>query len=301
MPSNRAPAYIQTEGATFRGPDGPVFKNCTLTIEPSQRWALLGPNGGGKGLLLAALMGKLGLLEGRLRHPFLEGDARFVDSVFGVLPPGGIALASMKEHRQWLLARYFHQLRWHGSLSTDRATVSDLLDRRQVEQWTAFAVLDPSGDLRYAEAKDREIERFALRPLLDRPVVALSNGELHRFVLARSLLRQPRLLLVDDPIAGLDARSRVRFLEILEELDREGIGVIVATEREDDLPRGITHVIRVQARQILEATPQPGRPTHATIHVALPIARHVPASRHHPRSPLPHHQTLLRAPLPLAA
>ena len=57
MPSNRAPAYIQTEGATFRGPDGPVFKHCTLTIEPGQRWALLGPNGSGKGLLLSGLMG----------------------------------------------------------------------------------------------------------------------------------------------------------------------------------------------------------------------------------------------------
>jgi len=240
-------AYVEVENATFRGPRGPVFSGCTLSIQPGQRWAVLGPNGSGKGLLLDALMGRLPLLAGRLRHPFLESDPRCVDSVYGVLPPGSIALASMKEHGQWLLARDFHQLRWHGSLSGGAATVSVLLDRAQVEQRNPFAVVDRSGDERYQQARRREIARFDLGPLLARPVVALSNGELHRFVMARALLRQPRLLLVDDPLAGLDAHSRVRLLEILDGLDAEGIGVVVAAEREDDLPTGISHVARVEA------------------------------------------------------
>ena len=244
------PAFIQTENATFRGPAGPVFAGSTLTLRPGERWAVLGPNGSGKGLLLAALMGKLGLLTGWLRHPFLEGDPRCVDSVFGVLPPGSIALASMKEHRQWLLAREFHQLRWHGSLSEGTATVAELLDRRHVEQRSPFAVLDEAGDQQFAVARAREIARLELGPLLHRPVVALSNGELHRFVLARALLRQPRLLFMDDPSAGLDDHSRQRLFAILDELAAEGIGVVLATEREDELPSSITHLLRVEARSI---------------------------------------------------
>jgi molybdate transport system ATP-binding protein len=254
--TQQPPAYIQTENAAFRGPRGPLFAGCTLTIQAGERWAILGPNGGGKGLLVAGLMGKLGLLAGELRHPFLEGDPRFADSVFGVLPPGSLALASMKEHRQWLLARQFHQYRWHGSLSLGTATVSDLLARANVEQLNPFAVLDDSGALDFERTRQREIVRFELGPLLARPVVALSNGELHRFVLARALLRRPRLLFIDDPSAGLDARSRQRLLEILDELDAEGMGVVLATERESDLPAGITHVLRVEDGAIRDLEPR---------------------------------------------
>ncbi len=255
MTTHQPPAYVQTENATFRGPRGPIFADCTLTIRPGERWAILGPNGSGKGLLVAGLMGKLGLLGGQLRHPFLEGNPRFVDSVFGVLPPGSLALASMKEHRQWLLAREFHQYRWHGSLSWGTATVFDLLERAHVEQRNPFAVLDESGAQDFERARQREIARFELEPLLRRPVVALSNGELHRFVLARALLRQPRLLFIDDPSAGLDEHSRRRLLEILDELAAEGMGTVLATEREDDLPAGITHVLRVDAGAIRDVEP----------------------------------------------
>ena len=274
-------AYIQVENATFRGPRGPVFKDTTLTIAPGERWAVVGPNGSGKGLLLAALMGKLGLLAGRLRHPFLEGDARFADSVFGVLPPGTLALASMDEHRQWLLARDYHQLRWHASMAQGMVTVSRLLERSQVEERNPFAVLDPAGDRSFAEARQREIARFELEPLLDRPLVALSNGELHRFVLARALLRQPRLLLIHDPIAGLDVHSRERLRTILDDLDAEGIGVVLATERESDLPDGITHLLHVRHATIRSAGPHtqgPGlpAPTSPTRNFVMPKVRRRP-------------------------
>lgn len=253
-----ARAFVLLEHATFRGPRGPVFAGCTLRLEPGQRWAVLGPSGSGKGLLLDGLMGRLPLLAGRLRHPFLEDDPRCADSVFGVLPPRTIALASMREHRQWLLARDFHQMRWHGSLVESAVTVGALLERAHVEQHNPFAVVDAADGDDYQRARQRELARFGLGPLLQRPVAALSNGELHRFVLARAMLRRPRLLLLDDPIAGLDADHRRRLLEILDELDGEGVGVVVATEREDDLPAGITHVVRLEAEAVTYAGPRGG-------------------------------------------
>jgi molybdate transport system ATP-binding protein len=277
MSSNRPPAYVETQDATFRGPQGPIFAGCSLTIAGGERWAIVGDNGSGKGLLLSGLMGRLGLLAGSLRHPFLEGDARFVDSVFGVLPPGSIALSSMREHGQWLLARDFHQLRWHGSLAGGKATVGELLDRRYVEQRHPFAVLDPAGDAQYEQARQREIARFELGPLLERPVVALSNGELHRFVLARAMLRQPRLLLVEDPLAGLDRHSRERLLDILDGLEAEGIGLVLATEREDELPASITHVVHVAACRIVGAGPRGDTP-RVSIPTAAPPSFRVPPS-----------------------
>lgn len=279
MTSSPAPAFVQIQHATFRGPAGPIFEDTTLSIEPGQRWAVVGPNGSGKGLFVAGLMGKLGMVTGTLRHPFLEGDARFADSVFGVHPPGSMALASMQEHRRWLLARDFHQLRWHGSLSGGRATVAQLLERTQVEQRNAFAVLDASEDEAYARLREREVARFELAGLLDRPVVALSNGELHRFVLARALLRRPRLLFIDEPLAGLDTHSRERLLTTLDELAAEGIGVVIATEQEAALPAGITHVARLAAARLCSAGPvRPGpewstKQSHARLFSVPPSAR----------------------------
>jgi energy-coupling factor transporter ATP-binding protein EcfA2 len=167
-----------------------------------------------------------------------------------------MALASMKEHRQWLLARDFHQLRWHGSLSAGSATVSDLLARQHVERSNPFAVLDEWGQQRFEQARRREIARLELGPLLERPVVALSNGELHRFVLARALLRQPRLLFIDDPMAGLDRRCCEHLFETLDQLDRESIGVVLAAERERDLPSGLTHGVRLEAGDISQKSAQ---------------------------------------------
>jgi molybdate transport system ATP-binding protein len=253
---DRKPALVETEDATFRGPLGPVFAHTTLSFRPGERWAVVGPSGGGKSLFFSALMGKLPLLGGHLRHPFLAGDPCFADSVFGVLPPGSLTLASMEEHRQWLLARDFHQLRWHGSLSQGTATVSQLLQRNLVEQRNPFAVLDQEGEAAFAQAREREIARFDLETLLDRPIVALSNGELHRFVLARALLRRPRLLFMDDPMAGLDGRSRGCLLAILDELDREGIVVVVGVENDAEIPVAATHLLRLGNHRVESVGPR---------------------------------------------
>ena len=253
--SGTAP-YVVLEDATFRGPGGLVFANSNLSLFPGERWAIVGPSDSGQELLLAALAGKVILADGRLRHPFLENDARFVDSVFGVLPPGSIAMASMKQHRQLLLAREFHQLRWHGSFTADSTRVAEYLERGQVEQRNPFAVTDNEGAQRFERARQREIDRFELAALLDRPLVALSNGELHRLLLARALMLDPGLLLVDEPFAGLDAHSRGTLLQILDELHAQGTGVVLAFAQPEDLSEGISHIIEVQEHGILYAGPR---------------------------------------------
>jgi molybdate transport system ATP-binding protein len=247
--------YVVLENATFRGPSGLVFANSNLRLCPGERWAIAGSTDSGTGLLLAALAGEVILVEGRLRHPFLEGDPRFVDSVFGVLPPGSIATASTNQHRQLLLAREFHQLRWHGSFTTGTARVREYLERGEVEQRNPFAVTGSEGARRFERARQREIDRFELTPLLDRPLVALSNGELHCLLLARALMLDPGLLLVDEPFAGLDAHNREALLEILDDLHADGTGVVLATAQ-PDLPEGISHMIEVQEHQIVYAGPR---------------------------------------------
>jgi len=280
------PAIVLLEHVTFRGPHGPVFPASDWEIQAGQRWAIVGPAGSGKGLLLEGVLGRLPLLAGRLRHPCLEGDPRFPDTVYGVLPPGSLALASMAQHRQLLLDRDFHQLRWHASLTAGRATVDAYLARPLVEGRHPFAVLDESGAERFATARAREIARFRLGELLHRPLPALSNGELHRLLLARALMLDPRLLCLDEPFAGLDDGHRADLLRTLDALSAEGIAVLLATSRPEDLPTGITHLVEVDDHRIVRAGPRhapPTSPRRVTPPLSLPP---MPAATLPPGEPL---------------
>ncbi len=249
--------YVLLQDATFRGPGGPCFPHTTWRLPADERWAVRGASGAGKSRFVAALVGRLPRLEGRLRHPFLEGRPRCQDTVYGVLPPGSIAVASMDEHRSLLAAREFHQLRWHASLATGRLTVAEHLAREAVEGLSPYVVAtDDDRAARYPALLARQVDRFELEPLLPRALLALSNGELHRVLLARALLLEPRLLIVDDPFAGLDADTRARLAELLGRLPDEGTAVLHVAARDEDVAADVTHEIELVEATVVRAGPR---------------------------------------------
>lgn len=247
--------YVIMTDATFRGANGAVFARTNWRLAADEHWAIRGPSGGGKSLFVAALTGRLSRLSGSLRHPFLEGCPHCADSVFGVLPPGSIAVASMDQHRAILTARGFHQLRWHGSLTTDAVFVNEYLSRTSIRNLNAYAVIedDAAAVARFEAIRDREVLRWKLAPLLDRPLLALSNGELHRLLVARALMFEPRLLIVDDPYAGLDARTKALLTENLSVIESDGIGVVYVVARDEDLSASVTHEIEVASCAVVRA------------------------------------------------
>jgi molybdate transport system ATP-binding protein len=118
-----------------------------------------------------------------------------------------------------------------------------------------FAHLGVQGNLRYAEQRARQVASPAIRfdavvqaldlaPLLARRTQALSGGERQRVAIARTLLARPRLLLMDEPLAALDARRKAEILPLLQQLPAVfGVPVLYVTHDLDELARLAQQVV----------------------------------------------------------
>jgi molybdate transport system ATP-binding protein len=123
-----------------------------------------------------------------------------------------------------------------------------------------FPHLTVAANLRYAEkragtpyvSKEDVVGLLALGSLLDRRTHQLSGGERQRVAIGRALLSQPRLLLLDEPLAGLDDARREELLPYLETLrDQLAIPMVFVTHRFDEVLRLATHIVLMEAGAII--------------------------------------------------
>jgi molybdate transport system ATP-binding protein len=135
-------------------------------------------------------------------------------------------------------------------MTADSITVSDFLSQSHVEKRSVFAVVTAEERTRFDVAFAREIERFNLYPLLGRPLLALSNGELHRLLLARALMLDPKFLIVDDPFAGFDNATRQQIVDLFIDLPNNGTGVLASVFRDDDILPGTTHEVTIEGTSV---------------------------------------------------
>ncbi|WP_245803104.1 ABC transporter ATP-binding protein [Acuticoccus yangtzensis] len=180
-----------------------ALSDVSFTIEPGRFTALLGPNGAGKTTLFGLLTRLLALQTGRIRIEGVEITA------------GAAALAP--------LGLVFQQ----PTLDLDLSVRQNL---------TYFAAL---RGLSRAEAKARiadELTRLDMAERAREPVRALNGGHRRRVELARALLHQPSILLLDEPTVGLDVEARGRICRHVHALARErGIAVLWSTHLIDEV------------------------------------------------------------------
>ncbi|MGN0855043.1 MAG: ATP-binding cassette domain-containing protein [Kiritimatiellia bacterium] len=168
------------------------------------------------------------------------------------------ALLSFAQHAQeaqraggWPAARYY---------ADEGKTVADFLSYEDVYDINPFAVGVRRAEPRRAfKARQRRIMRLLnLRRLQDRPMIALSNGEMRRTLFARALAKGPKILVLDDPAAGLDVKQRGRLKDILTALAARGLAIVVSYRHLDELPAGVTKWLAVDAKGCVKAVAKPG-------------------------------------------
>jgi ABC-2 type transport system ATP-binding protein len=194
------PPVLQIEGAGRRFRDYEAVRDVDLTLGAGERVALLGPNGSGKSTILRLVAGTLTPTAGSVRvlgHPAGSLDAL---AALGV------------------------------SLSQERSFYLRLTGRANLEFFARMRGLAR----REAVARARElIEELELEEIAAKRVDRCSTGMVQQLAVARALLGEPALALLDEPTRSLDAGARDRMWAALER--RPTLAALVATHREDDV------------------------------------------------------------------
>lgn len=203
------------------------------SVAEGERWVVLGPNGAGKTTLLNVAASYLFPTSGTVQ---ILGEKLGSVDVFELRPRIGMASSALAEklpRRQTVLqtvltAAYGMTAGWRESYE-------------EVDELRARAFLD----------------RLGMSELLDRRFGTLSEGERKRTQIARALMTDPELLLLDEPAAGLDLGGREDLVRRLGRLARDPYAptMIMVTHHVEEIAPGFTHVLLINQARVLAAGP----------------------------------------------
>ncbi len=232
MTHNRR-TVLSFDGVDVVRGDAPVLADVTWTVAQGDRWAILGPNGSGKTTMLQLASGYLHPTRGTvdiLGHRLGQVDVRRLRQRIGIV---SAAVARMLVGT--VTARDIVMSARHGALEPWWHQYGD--DDRGL----AHAVLADAG--------------FA--SVADRPFGILSEGERQQVLLARTLMAEPELLLLDEPAAGLDLAGRERLVGRLSQLagDPAAPSTVLVTHHVEEIPSRFTHALLLREGRVVSAGP----------------------------------------------
>lgn len=231
-----SPPAIRARGLDVVLGSTTVLRNIDLTVAQGDAVVLLGENGSGKSTLVKALLGIV---------PVDSGSVRL----------WGVDVATARQDVPWGDVGYVPQRA--GASTGVPATAlevvsSGLLDRRR---------LRPGRD-----ARRKCLEALDQVGLADRAresVQIFSGGQQQRLLIARALVRRPRLLILDEPISGIDQASKEALAHTLEQLQHEGITIVMVLHEIGELAGLLERaVVLRRGRVVHDGTPPPPAPGH---------------------------------------
>lgn len=227
--SQRALPLVEIRNATVRYGDSVILHNVNWTVRAGESWALLGPNGSGKTALLSLILGD--------NPQVYTNDV----VVFGKPRGSGESIWSLKRRIGWVSP----ELHLHFG---DSATCFEVVASGFRDTIGLFEAPTP----RQRTTVRRWLERFRLLEYAPAPLFSLSAGLQRMVLLARALVKDPPLLILDEPCQGLDLAHRRFFVRVVNGLIRSGsVTVIYVTHRSDEIPPAIKRVLRLSRGRAL--------------------------------------------------
>lgn len=210
-----------------------ILNNLSWQTELGQHWVIMGPNGAGKTSVVRAVTGREHCDEGDiavLGHSVDEYAPEDLGSIIGF---ASSSLASRL--RPGLTAREVVKTAAWGQSVSFAEEYEELDEQRAIDVLAAFGV-DHVAERRFS---------------------TLSEGERQRALLARALMADPQVLILDEPTAGLDLGARETLMQALTEImsDPRSPQVIIVTHHMEEIPLGVTHALLLKDGQVNAAGP----------------------------------------------
>jgi zinc/manganese transport system ATP-binding protein/zinc transport system ATP-binding protein len=205
----------------------PALEGISLKIWPGEFVAVVGPNGGGKTTLLRTILGAVPTTTGKVRLRGRDVTGSAVEKI-GYVPQ-------------------LETIDWDFPISVEEVILMGLFRKNH---W-----------LRGANREDRAkvhavMERLNLTGLGKRHIRELSGGQQQAVFLARALMGEPELILLDEPTAGLDIRSRDDVIHFLHEINHHGVAIVITAHDLNWVAAHLPWVICLNRRIIAEGRPQ---------------------------------------------
>lgn len=209
---------VTLTGVSFGYGRTPVVEDVTYTVRTGDFTGIVGPSGSGKTTLLRLLLGTLRAGRGQVLR-----EAHFAVSYVPQL----------------------ETVNWNFPV-----TVADcvLMSRRsgRLSPWPTRAERAEIAAV---------LDRLGIAELASRHIRELSGGQQQRMFIARALLRRPQLLLLDEPTSGVDVGTRHEVLHLLDELNHEGLAIVLTTHDLNGIAAHLPHLVALNRRVIAEGSP----------------------------------------------
>jgi zinc transport system ATP-binding protein len=220
---------IELRDITVRYDHRPVVENITVDVNEGTFLGLIGPNGGGKTTVLKVILGLIRPQRGEVL-------------VYGKPP----------EHaRRHGLVGYVPQ---HPL--ADLGFPVSVFDVAMMGRYSKIGLLHRAGK-RDRERVNEMLERVKMADLRDRPIGELSGGQQQRVLIARALAAEPRILLMDEPLTGIDAGTQEAFYSLLKDLRKTlNLTVVMASHDIGVIPHHVGEIACINRQMHVH-----GRPT----------------------------------------
>nr|WP_154983547.1 ATP-binding cassette domain-containing protein [Paenibacillus xylanexedens] len=224
-------SVVVMENISLRREENQILDDVHLRIEPGEHWVILGRNGSGKTTLLEMMNGYMFPSSGRIEvlgNVYGQCDVREVRKEIGYISQTLIEKLTLRDPVWEVVATGAYAfLRFYQTIPDEVKTKAMQL-----------------------------LEEMGFAKLANHSLGTLSQGERKKVMLARSLMAEPKLLIMDEPCAGLDLYEREKMLIEIDRLRQRNMTVVYVTHHVEEIVPLFTHVALIRDGRIAAAGPK---------------------------------------------